>query len=70
MPKDVCSPVSIKGSRVGSGAPMSPGARTNPSRASADSVPDQPRNEPEPKQQTQEDARRSKRPAPSLPTDE
>ena len=60
MPKDVCSPVSIKGSRVGSGAPMSPGARTNPSRASGDSAPTS-----EPKQQLEADARRSKKPAPA-----
>jgi hypothetical protein len=59
MPKDVVSPVSIKGSKVGSGQPMSPGARSDPSRASADSVPEQP----EPKQQ-EADARRSKKPAP------
>jgi hypothetical protein len=58
MPKDVCSPVSIKGSRVGSGAPMSPGSRSNPSRASADSVT-------EPKQQLKADARRSKEAAPA-----
>jgi hypothetical protein len=58
MTKDVCSPVSIKGSRVGSGAPTSPGARTNPSRASTDSVPG-------PKQQLEADARRSKKPAPA-----
>ena len=65
MSKDVCSPVSIKGSRVGSGPPMSPGARTNPRRASADSVTDQQRNAPEPKQQAA-DARRSRKPAPTL----
>lgn len=71
MAKEVCSPVSIKGSKVGSGPPMSPSARTNPSRASLDSVPEQLRNaptarhsEPEPKQQLEGDARRGKKPAP------
>jgi hypothetical protein len=42
-----CSPVSRKGSKVGSGQPMSPGAKSNPSRADArrpDSVPAQPSN--------------------------
>lgn len=39
--REVCSPISRKGS--GSGQPMSPGARSNPSRA-ADSVPSQPKN--------------------------
>ena len=42
--KEVCSPVSRPGSKVGSGQPMSPGARSNPSRGSgpqADSVPPQ-----------------------------
>ena len=28
---DVCSPISRKGSKVGSGQPMSPGARSDPS---------------------------------------
>jgi hypothetical protein len=32
MPTEVCSPVTRKGSKVGSGQPMSPGARSNPSR--------------------------------------
>jgi hypothetical protein len=42
--KDVCSPVSRPGSKVGSGQPMSPGAQSNPSRAraTADGVPAQP----------------------------
>jgi hypothetical protein len=37
MPTDVCSPVSRKGSKVGSNPPLSPGARTDPGRD--DSVP-------------------------------
>ena len=42
MPTKVRSPISRKGSAVGSGQPMSPGARGNPGRrASADSVPEQ-----------------------------
>ena len=42
--REICSPVSIKGSKVGSGQPMSPGARSSPSRGpvSQDSVPPQP----------------------------
>jgi hypothetical protein len=40
MPKEVCSPVSMKGSKVGSGQPMSPGARSNPSARRGDSVPE------------------------------
>jgi hypothetical protein len=43
--REVCSPVSRKGSKVGSGPlGLSPGARSNPSRASErlDSVPAQP----------------------------
>jgi hypothetical protein len=57
MPTEVRSPVSIKGSKVGSGQPMGLGARSNPSRR--DSVPEQERhtsthNEaPEPRQQPQ-----------------
>jgi hypothetical protein len=31
--KEVCSPVSRRGSAVGGGQPLSPGARSNPSRA-------------------------------------
>ena len=58
MPKDVCSPVSIKGNRVGSGASMSPGSRSNPSRASADSVPKQ-------EAPVEQDARCNKKPAPA-----
>ncbi len=34
----VCSPVSRPGSKVGSGQPMSPGARSNPSRGRTDSI--------------------------------
>jgi hypothetical protein len=43
--KDVRSPVTRKGSKVASGQPMSPGARSNPDRrggAKFDSVPPQP----------------------------
>jgi hypothetical protein len=41
---EVCSPISRKGSKAGSdNLPLSPGARSNPSRAT-DSVPNQPRN--------------------------
>jgi hypothetical protein len=44
--REVCSPVSCKGSKVGSGPlGLSPGARSNPSRAEGprfDSVPPQP----------------------------
>jgi hypothetical protein len=42
--REICSPVSIKGSKVGSGQPMSPGARSSPSRGSVsqDSAPLQP----------------------------
>jgi hypothetical protein len=43
--RDVCSPVSKKGSKVGSGQPKSPGAFSSPSRAGGarfDSVPAQP----------------------------
>jgi hypothetical protein len=58
MPTEVCSPINRKGSAVGSGPPMSLGARSNLSRACADSAP-------EPKQQLEADARRSKRPAPA-----
>jgi hypothetical protein len=42
---EVESPVSRKGSKVGSGQPLGPGARSNPSRGGgpqADSVPSQP----------------------------
>ena len=41
---EVVSPVTRKGSKVGSGQPLSPGARTNPSRGpvSQDSIPPQP----------------------------
>jgi hypothetical protein len=40
---EVQSPVTRKGSKVGSGQPLSPGARSNPSRGpvSQDSVPPQ-----------------------------
>jgi hypothetical protein len=43
---EVCSPVTRKGSKVASGQPLSPGARSNPSGADGDrtdSVPAQPR---------------------------
>jgi hypothetical protein len=41
--KEVCSPVSGPGSKVGSGQPLSPGARSNPSRGERiDNVPPQP----------------------------
>ena len=59
--KEVCSPGSIKGTCVGSGPPMSPGATTSPSRSSADSVPKQP---------AHDDARPSKQPAPSFGPEE
>ena len=40
---ETCSPVSRAGSKVGSGQPLSPGARSNPSRGTRpDSVPLQP----------------------------
>ena len=42
---EVCSPVSRKGSKVGSGQPLSPGARSDPGRVEGprfDSVPPQP----------------------------
>ena len=42
---DVASPVTRKGSKVASGQPLSPGARSNPDRAGGpkfDSVPPQP----------------------------
>jgi hypothetical protein len=41
---EVQSPVSRKGSKVGSNQPLSPGARSNPSRGpvSQDSIPPQP----------------------------
>jgi hypothetical protein len=42
---ETCSPVSRKGSKVGSDQPLSPGAQSNPSRAGGarfDSVPPQP----------------------------
>ena len=42
---DVCSPVTRKGSKVGSNQPLGPGARSNPSRGDSqkfDSVPPQP----------------------------
>jgi hypothetical protein len=46
--REVCSPVTRKGSKVGSvsGTPLSPGARSNPDRQGGpkfDSVPDQPK---------------------------
>jgi hypothetical protein len=42
---EACSPVSRKGSKVGSGQPLSPGARSDPGRVGGpkwDSVPPQP----------------------------
>ena len=36
--QEVRSPVSCPSSKVGSGQPMSPGARSNPSRGGADSI--------------------------------
>jgi hypothetical protein len=36
--QEVCSPVSRPGSKVGSGQPLSPGARSGPSRGSTDSI--------------------------------
>jgi hypothetical protein len=42
---EVCSPVTRKGSKIASGQPMSPGARSAPGRAEgpkSDSVPQQP----------------------------
>ena len=39
MPTEVCSPVTRKGSKVGSGQPLSPGARSMP--GGGDSVPPQ-----------------------------
>jgi hypothetical protein len=42
MPTEVVSPVTRKGSKVGSNQPLSPGARSSPSRGvSADSIPAQ-----------------------------
>jgi hypothetical protein len=43
MPEqEIQSPVTRKGSKVGSGQPLSPGARSNPSRGRSDSIPQQP----------------------------
>ena len=45
MEREVESPVTRKGSKEGSGQPLSPGARSNPSRgagAQTDSIPPQP----------------------------
>ena len=43
MPEqEVRSPVCRPGSKVGSGQPMSPGARSNPSRGRTDSIPARP----------------------------
>jgi hypothetical protein len=42
--REVCSPVSRPGSKVGSEQPLSPGARSNPSRGRSDSLPPQPTN--------------------------
>ena len=59
MPEqEVRSPVCRLGSKVGSGQPLSPGARSNPARR-GDSVPKQPTHD-------NDDARRaSKKPAPA-----
>lgn len=40
--QEVRSPVCRPGSKVGSGQPLSPGARSNPSRGPSDSIPQQP----------------------------
>jgi hypothetical protein len=43
--KEVCSPISRKGSKVASGQPLSPGAKSNPSRGDqteAPNIPPQP----------------------------
>jgi hypothetical protein len=64
MSTEVCSPINRKSNAV----PLSPGAKSNPSRASADAATAR-HSEPEPMQK-EADARRSKNPAPSLPTDE
>jgi len=45
---EVCSPVTRKGSKVGSGQPLSPGARSDPGRGTADSVPPQPAHQEQP----------------------
>jgi len=42
MVKEVYSPVSRPGSKVGSSQPKSPGAFSNPSRGRGDSIPPQP----------------------------
>jgi hypothetical protein len=42
MPTEVCSPVTHKGSKVGSNQPTSPGARSMPHGDRGDSVPAQP----------------------------
>ena len=42
MEREVQSPVTRKGSKVGSNQPMSPGARSNPSRGRTNSIPQQP----------------------------
>ena len=65
MPTDVNSPIN----RKRTDQPMSPGAKSNPSRASADAATARHSEQPEPMQK-EADARRSKKPAPSLPTDE
>ena len=66
MPTEVRSPINRKGSAVGSDQPLSPGANSNPSRASADAATARHSEPPEPTQK-EEDARRGKKPAPSLP---
>ena len=41
MPTENISPVTRKGSKVGSNQSVNPGAKSNPSRARGDSVPEQ-----------------------------
>jgi hypothetical protein len=38
MVTEVCSPISRRGSRGGSDQPLSPGARSNPSRGDAETM--------------------------------
>jgi hypothetical protein len=59
MPTEVSSPIN----RKSNAQPMSPGAKSNPSRASADAASAR-HSEPEPKQQLEADARRGKKPVP------
>ena len=50
MPTEVCSPIN----RKSNAQPLSPGAKSNPSRASADEATARHSEQPEPKQQTQQ----------------